>query len=89
MQSTLQPRLIQRFVSYSNIARDIEQETFLRVYQHIARFDPSRRLGPCLTRIGQPGKNLTVQFNSMTRTIRDQGIAFFKDNWLLRKIIPP
>ena len=36
MQSTLQPRLIQRFVYDSDIARDIEQETFLRVYQHIS-----------------------------------------------------
>ena len=45
-------RTLQRFVYDSDIARDIAQETFLRVYQRIARFDPSRRLGPWIFRMG-------------------------------------
>ena len=43
---------LQRFVYDSDIARDTAQETFLRVYQHIVRFDPSRRLDPWIFRTG-------------------------------------
>ena len=38
-------------------AEDVLQETFLRVYQRMDQFDPSRRFGPWLFRIGV---NLTL-----------------------------
>src|SRR5262245_28052693 len=41
-----------RFVRDRELARDLAQETFLRVYERIDQFDPSRRFGPWLFRIG-------------------------------------
>lgn len=41
-----------RFVRDRELARDLSQETFLRVYERIEQFDPSRRFGPWLFRIG-------------------------------------
>jgi RNA polymerase sigma-70 factor (ECF subfamily) len=48
-----------RFVSDYELARDLAQETFLRVYERIDQFDPSRRFGPWLFRIGV---NLTLDY---------------------------
>jgi RNA polymerase sigma-70 factor (ECF subfamily) len=45
-------RVIQRFVSDADAAEDLAQETFLKVYQRIDQFDPSRRFGPWLFQIG-------------------------------------
>lgn len=50
-------RVISRFVSDEELARDLAQETFLRVYERMDRFDASRRFGPWLFRIGV---NLTL-----------------------------
>lgn len=41
-----------RFVRDYDLARDLAQETFLRVYERLDQFDPSRRFGPWLFRIG-------------------------------------
>ncbi len=41
-----------RFVRDRELARDLVQETFLRVYERLDQFDPSRRFGPWLFRIG-------------------------------------
>jgi RNA polymerase sigma-70 factor (ECF subfamily) len=41
-----------RFVRDRELARDLAQETFLRVYERLEQFDPSRRFGPWLFRIG-------------------------------------
>src|SRR5258707_13158080 len=41
-----------RFVRDRELARDLSQETFLRVYERLDQFDPSRRFGPWLFRIG-------------------------------------
>jgi RNA polymerase sigma-70 factor (ECF subfamily) len=48
-----------RFVRDRELARDLAQETFLRVYERLDQFDPSRRFGPWLFRIGV---NLTLDF---------------------------
>ena len=48
-----------RFVRDRELARDLAQETFLRVYERIDQFDPSRRFGPWLFRIGV---NLALDF---------------------------
>jgi len=52
-------RVIHRFVSDDETARDLAQETFLRVYGRLDQFDTSRRFGPWLFRIGV---NLTLDF---------------------------
>ena len=41
-----------RFVRDRELVRDLAQETFLRVYERLDQFDPSRRFGPWLFRIG-------------------------------------
>lgn len=40
-----------RLVGNAEDARDIAQETFLRLHRHIRRFDPDRELGPWLYRV--------------------------------------
>lgn len=52
-------RVIMRFVPDHEMARDLAQETFLRVYEKLDQFDSSRRFGPWLFRIGV---NLTLDF---------------------------
>jgi len=44
--------VLMRFVRDRETARDMAQETFLRVYERLDQFDPSRRFGPWLFRIG-------------------------------------
>lgn len=53
-------RVIQRFVTDLDAAEDLAQETFLRVYERLDQFDPARRFGPWLFRIGV---NLTLDFH--------------------------
>lgn len=48
-----------RFVQDRELVRDLAQETFLRVYERLDQFDPSRRFGPWLFRIGV---NLTLDY---------------------------
>ncbi|WP_166824608.1 RNA polymerase sigma factor [Thalassoroseus pseudoceratinae] len=45
-------RVIRRFVSDWETARDLAQETFLKTYTKLDQFDPSRRFGPWLFRAG-------------------------------------
>jgi RNA polymerase sigma-70 factor (ECF subfamily) len=49
--------VVRRFISDPDQAEDLTQETFLRVYERIDQFDPSRRFGPWLFQIGV---NLTL-----------------------------
>lgn len=48
-----------RFVRDRELARDLAQETFLRAYERLDQFDPARRFGPWLFRIGV---NLSLDF---------------------------
>lgn len=52
-------RVIQRFVPDYEQTRDLAQEAFLRAYTRLDQFDPSRRFGPWLFRIGV---NLTLDY---------------------------
>lgn len=53
-------RVIRRFVhDDEELARDLAQETFIRVYERMDQFDASRRFGPWLFRIGV---NLTLDY---------------------------
>jgi RNA polymerase sigma-70 factor (ECF subfamily) len=45
-------RTLVRFLHDMEWARDVAQETFLRIYQRLGEFDTSRRFGPWLFRIG-------------------------------------
>ncbi|QDT49247.1 ECF RNA polymerase sigma factor SigW [Symmachiella dynata] len=44
--------VILRFVHETELSRDLAQETFLRAFERLDQFDPSRRFGPWLFRIG-------------------------------------
>lgn len=52
-------RVIAQFVRDIDLAQDLAQETFLRAYQRLDQFDPARRFGPWLFRIGV---NLTLDY---------------------------
>lgn len=52
-------RVLLRFVQDRDLAEDLVQETFLRVYERLHQFDPSRRFGPWLFQIGV---NLTLDY---------------------------
>lgn len=45
-------RVLTRLVRDEELARDLAQETFWKVYSRLDRFDTSRRFGPWLFRIG-------------------------------------
>jgi RNA polymerase sigma-70 factor, ECF subfamily len=45
-------RVILQFVKSQELAEDLAQETFLKAYQRLDQFDPARRFGPWLFRIG-------------------------------------
>lgn len=45
-------RVLWRFLHDEELARDFAQETFWKVYKRLDSFDPSRRFGPWLFRIG-------------------------------------
>ncbi len=67
-------RVILRFVSDLELAKDLAQETFLRAYVRFDQFDPSRRFGPWLFRIGV---NLT--FDHLRRRRRRGRWSLFTD----------
>jgi len=52
-------RVIAQFVRDIELSQDLAQETFLRAYQRLDQFDPARRFGPWLFRIGV---NLTLDY---------------------------
>ncbi|MDA0834948.1 MAG: sigma-70 family RNA polymerase sigma factor [Planctomycetota bacterium] len=45
-------RVLLRFVHDPDLAEDLVQDTFLRVYERLDMFDPARRFGPWLFQIG-------------------------------------
>lgn len=45
-------RVISRFVNDHETVRDLAQETFLKAFRRLDQFDPARRFGPWLFRIG-------------------------------------
>lgn len=45
-------RVLMRFVHDPELAEDLVQDTFLRVYERLDMFDPARRFGPWLFQIG-------------------------------------
>ena len=53
-------RVILRFINDLDVAEDLAQETFLRAYERLDQFDPSRRFSPWLFRIGV---NITLDYH--------------------------
>src|SRR5918998_85572 len=45
-------RVLMRMVHEEELARDLAQETFWKVYNRLDRFDTARRFGPWLFRVG-------------------------------------
>jgi len=69
-------RVLLRFVSDLELAKDLAQETFLRAYVRFDQYDPARRFGPWLFRIGV---NLT--FDHLRRKRRRGKWSVFTDYW--------
>jgi len=64
-----------RFVRDRELARDLCQETFLRVYSRLDRFDPARRFGPWLFRIG-----VNLGLDTLRKRRRRRWPLFFSDS---------
>ncbi|MFN0052921.1 MAG: RNA polymerase sigma factor [Planctomycetales bacterium] len=73
-----------RFVRDRELARDLSQETFLRVFERIDQFDPSRRFGPWLFRIGV---NLALDF--LRRRKRRIWPSLFSESRMEKSPDPP
>lgn len=81
-------RVIMRFVQNPDTAEDLAQETFLRVYECLDQFDPSRRFGPWLFRIGV---NLTLDYHR-ARKRRIWAISFgdrLRETWVEPQVDDP
>ena len=65
--------VILRFVHDAELSRDLAQETFLRAFERLDQFDPSRRFGPWLFRIGV---NLALDYPETQETPR-LDVAYF------------
>ena len=66
--------VIRRFVDDPDMADDLTQETFLRVYERLDQFDPSRRFGPWLFQI-----SVNLSLDWLRRKRRRRWLKFFGD----------
>ena len=78
-------RVLRRLVRDPEQARDLAQETFMRVYQHLERFDTSRRFGPWLFRCGM---NLAVDWLRRRRPSVQLGPSHSEDEHSIEAIEP-
>lgn len=69
--------VIGRFIRDADIAEDLAQETFLRVYERIDQFDPSRRFAPWLFQIGV---NLSLDYHRRQKRRKKIWSFFFTDH---------
>ena len=67
-------RVIRRFMPDDQLAQDLTQEAFLRAFERLEQFDPSRRFGPWLFRIAV---NLT--YDHLRRVKRRGKWALFSE----------
>lgn len=66
--------VIRRFVDDPDMADDLTQETFLRVYERLDQFDPSRRFGPWLFQI-----SVNLSLDWLRRKRRRRWLKLFGD----------
>lgn len=78
-------RVIGRFVRDADAAEDLAQETFLRVYERLEQFDPSRRFAPWLFQIGV---NLALDYHRKQKRRRRIWSFFFSDSRSERPLDP-
>ena len=64
--------VIRRFVHNLESARDLAQDTFIKAYERLDQFDPSRRFGPWLFRIG-----VNLSLDSIRQRKRRGWLALF------------
>ena len=69
--------VIGRFIRDADVAEDLAQETFLRVYERIDQFDPSRRFAPWLFQIGV---NLSLDYHRRQKRRKKIWSFFFTDH---------
>lgn len=69
--------VLSRFVPDFEQSRDLAQETFLRAYERLDQFDPSRRFGPWLFRIGV---NLALDYSRKKHGKRRLWMSLFADS---------
>lgn len=67
-------RVIYRFVNDRDLAEDLAQETFFRVYERLDQYDPARRFGPWLFQVGV---NLTLDY--LRKQKRRKKLSHFSD----------
>jgi len=76
--------VIRRFVRDLESARDLAQETFLKAFERLNQFDPSRRVGPWLFRIG-----VNLALDSIRQRKRRGWFALFSQRRDERPVDPP
>jgi RNA polymerase sigma-70 factor (ECF subfamily) len=76
--------VIRRFVRDWETARDLAQEGFLKAYERLDQFDPSRRFAPWLFRIG-----VNVALDHLRKTKRRGWLALFSQRRDERPVDPP
>ncbi|MFG0333413.1 MAG: RNA polymerase sigma factor, partial [Maioricimonas sp. JB049] len=76
-------RVIMRFVRDPDLAEDLAQETFIRAFERLDQFDPSRRFGPWLFQIGV---NLTLDY--LRKRKRRVWTSLFSDSGSERGLDP-
>lgn len=76
--------VIRRFVRDLETARDLTQEGFIKAYERLDQFDPSRRFAPWLFRIG-----VNVALDYLRKTKRRGWFALFSQRRDDRPVEPP
>jgi RNA polymerase sigma-70 factor (ECF subfamily) len=76
--------VVRRFVRDWEMARDLAQEAFLKAYERLDQFDPSRRFAPWLFRIG-----VNVALDHLRKTKRRGWLGLFSQRRDERPVDPP
>lgn len=67
-------KVIRRYIPDVNTAQDLAQEAFLKSFDRLEQFDPSRRFGPWLFRIA-----VNTTYDYLRRIKRRGKVSFFSD----------
>lgn len=67
-------KVVRRFIPEQNTAQDLAQDTFLKAFDRLEQFDPSRRFGPWLFRIA-----VNTTYDYLRKIKRKGKWSFFSD----------